>query len=594
MSTRPWTPYYGEMPSTIDYPQKTLYQVLVQAATEHPDFVSFDFLGTRRTYRSLLSTANRVARGLWALGVRPGDRICTLIPNTPHVFVLLYAANRIGAVVSPFHADCSSRELCYLLDDLQPQWALVGQDHQNGFFRLTAGRTVRGVIVASPKDFASGRRMKRLHRLERKNPLGPCGVRGISVTDSSAVARDDSYERAPAFSWVSVSRLARNVQNLPAEDELHAPENAAVILYTGGTTGMPRGVVLSDANIDAAARQMQVQGPVLPGQTLLSVVPYAHGLGLAVSIHTSVVTNAESVVVPCFTAASLAKLVVKKRPEYLVGVPAFYAALIGERRFCRARLSGLMGAFCGGDRLPQGVREEFEEIVSQGGGVIRIREGYGLSETVTACATMPESESRAGSLGVPYPDMDVKIVRHGPSADAKHFAPLAPETIGEICVRGPTVMTGYWGREDETQRSIRCHEDGTRWLHTGDLGAMDGDGFLYFVERIGRAVKIGGEPAYPGIVEAVLNDHPLVRESCVVTPQAQDGASLVAFVVPVASNGDEATLRRALTEHCERELSLRNRPELILFRTSLPHTLIGVVDYRTLVGQIRMPALAPA
>lgn len=581
VTERPWRPFYGEMPGEIDYPNTTLYEALVESASAFPRRFVYDFLGHRRTYRSLLSEVKRVAQGFWALGVRPGHRVCTLLPNSPHMIVLLYAVNRIGAVLGVLDPDAGPRDVNHLLDDLQPQWAVVTGEHVAGVQRLAGGKSIRGVVVASLRDYASPGRIKRIRRLRRRHRLNLGGLRGTVGVSTSSVNGGALFELPPTFSWLSVRKLG--VRSGPVVDQcdLHTPDQCTVVLYTGGSTDRPRGVMLSDRNLDAAARQMQLQGPILPGQKMLSVVPFSHGLGLSVSVHTAVVAGAESLILPHFTPRSIVKTFRRRRPEYLIGVPSFYAALVADRKFQRTRLSCLMGAFGGGDRISSQLCDAFEMAVRRRGGAVSIREGYGLTETVAACVTTPEIVRRGGSVGIPVPDMDVRVVRHG--ASEEHLAELPACEVGELCVSGPTVMMGYLNPSDAGNVVT---ENGVRWLRTGDLGRMDEDGFVYFIERMGRSVNSAGETIYPGIVEDALNSHPDVKQACVTIQEVAGTSHLTAHVVPTDGDLDREWIETTLRKWCAQELGERHRPSSFVFSETLPHTRLGVVDYRRVAASV--------
>lgn len=579
LTRRPWLKFYGEMPSEIDYPDVTLYEALVETAAEYPKLNAYDFLGHRRSYRSLLAEVRRVGQGLWALGVRPGHRICTFLPNCPHLFFLLYAANRIGAVPAILDADAGPREARGYLNDLKPEWGVVSDEHLAGFQSVAGSNAVRGVVVASLDDYASSGRVKRLRRFRKRRGLGLGGLRGTVGVSTRSASDAALYELPPAFMWRSMRRLG--IRNGPVGEHrtMHQPDEGCVILYTGGTSGSTGGVMLSDRNLDAAARQMEVQGPILAGQRVLSVVPFSHGLGLSVSVHTPVITAAESVIVPHFTARSVAHTIKRRKPDYLVGVPSFYAGLVMERKFQRTRLSFLMGAFGGGEKVSSHLHDAFEMVVRRRGGAVGIREGYGLTETVGACVVTPDAVRRAGSVGIPVADTIVRIVR--PDGSGEQLEDLPADSVGEICVAGPTVMLGYVGAGG----SARVHlEDGRRWLLTGDLGRMDEDGFIFFVERKGRSFLWDGNEVHPGVVEGALNSHPEVRESCVTVSEPVSDHSLRANIVPIDADLEPEWMETTLRRWCEQELDQSHRPAEFSFWRALPHTRLGVVDYKRASG----------
>jgi long-chain acyl-CoA synthetase len=375
-------------------------------------------------------------------------------------------------------------------------------------------------------------------------------------------------------------KLGIRTQAVADHRSLHGPERCAVVLYTSGTAGRPSGVMLSDRNVDAVARQMHVLGPILPGQRVLSVVPYSYGLGFGVCLHTVIAGGAETVMLPHFTSRSIARAIRRRRPDYLVGVPSFYASLVSERLFTRARLAFLMGAFVGGERISTHLLDAFEMAVRRRGGAVGIREGYGLTETVAACVATPETVRRTSSVGIPVPDTKLRIVSADPSVPG--LDALAYDEVGEICVSGPGVMLGYVNAEG---RARITDQDGVRWLRTGDLGRMDADGFVYFVDRTGSAMSLDQGPLYPGIVEGTLNAHPEVKEACVTVELTVSGPLLTAHVVPIDDDLEPDWVERTLRQWCTQNLEDRYRPSVFVFREALPHTRLGVVDYRRVAGR---------
>ncbi len=580
MADQRWLPYYGDIPATIPYPDITLYEGLTRTAAEHADHVAVEFLDGRVTYGRLEELVNSAARGLWALGVRPGDRLALLIPNMPHAAVLLYAANRLGVAMSLFHAEAGSRAVSAHLTDFDPTWMAVSDEHVGGVLRLLSAHSVRGLVVCTYRDFGRHAAVKRMQRMRRRSNVDLGGIRGASGRNGSS--GETGREAPPVFAWTSFMQLGAHL-DLPAHREVHDPDRLAVVLYTGGTTGAPVGVMHTDRQLNAVALQTQVQGPLLAGQGLLSLVPLSHGYGIAVAVHAAVSAAALSIIVPHFTSRELARLVRRRQPEYLVGVPETYIGLVFDRVFRLTRHRARMGAFCGGDRLAKSVRERFELIVRRRGGAIGIREGYGLTETVTACATMPDSDSRPGTVGIPYPDTLIGIAEPACSTDERRGDPawLADGELGEILVSGPTVMQGYWRREDLTRRAFHVGTDGRTWLRTGDLGRMDADGFLSIVERIPDQPAVPGTRIHPGLAEVALNEHVEVLEACVTARVDGSAVVLTAHVAPVDTDRDPRWLEQHLRDALE-SLDEEQRPVWYRFHTRLPRTLGGVIDRRRL------------
>lgn len=579
MSNRPWTALYGEMPAELEYPEITMFETLEMTARENPRASAYDYLGHRRTYRSVFSESKRVASGLWSIGVRTGDIAACVLPNCPHLLILTYALNRIGVTMAILDSEASGRDIRDVLTDLNPRWAVVSEGSLSGFQRASAGLGIRGIVTAKMSDYATASRIRKLRRRQKRRGFTG-GLNGPVSPVSAGEPGTGSTELPPAFAWGTMRRLGIRNALVSGHRDQHGPDDPAVILYTGGTTGKPHGVLLSDRNVNAVARQMQVQGPILPGEKILSAVPFSHGFGFAVSVHTSVVGGGESIIMPACPPRDIARAVKRKKPEYLVGVPSFYASLLAERSFRRARLSNLMGAFVGGDRISRNLLDAFEMTVRRRGGAIGLREGYGLTETVAACVVTPDVVRRDGSVGLPAPDMDVLIV----SAERDDLVPLDPGEVGEICVSGPSVMMGYVNRSGPARI---VDDEQSRWLRTGDLGSMDADGFVYYVDRRESRYETAGRPFYPGLIEDTLNAHPEVREVCVTVQNGGRDLRATAHVVLSDTDLEPDWVEETLREWCRQNLPEEYQPSRIVLCSTLPHTRVGFVDYRraaTLAG----------
>ena len=319
----------------------------------------------------------------------------------------------------------------------------------------------------------------------------------------------------------------------------------AAILYSGGTTGTPKGIVLSHWNLVTVGLQVRAWIGLGPQDTILAALPIFHGFGLAALVNAGLLSGCRLLLVPTFTPETTAELMQKKKPTLIAGVPTLYEALVRDPALRKADLSSLRAAFSGADSLPEPVRLGFEALVAERGGRVKLLEGYGLTEAVTGIVGMPINESRPGSIGVPFPDTLVAIFRAGELEEA----PVGEE--GEICVSGPAVMLGYLDDPGATAAALQAHPDGRTWLHTGDIGRMDEDGFFFFTSRLKRMIKSSGFNVFPSQVEAALHEHPSVAEVCVVgVPDASQGERVVAVVVPA----DGADARRRAGNGADRAL----------------------------------------
>ena len=354
-------------------------------------------------------------------------------------------------------------------------------------------------------------------------------------------------------------------------------DDTAVILYSGGTTGFPKGIMLTNMNFISEGMQVSAWGKFTEKDSMLAILPIFHGFGLGVCINAVFMGGAKSILVPQFTPAIVAKLIKNKRPNVVVGVPTLFDALSRNPLFQKTDFSCLRATFCGADSLPRTVKERFEGIVKKQGGNVQLLEGYGLTEAVTAIMATPLTEYREGSIGIPFPDMLAKIAKVGSTEDA----PIGEE--GEICLYGPAVMLGYLGYAEETASVLKRHADGNIWLHTGDIGTMDRDGFFYFKLRLKRMIKSSGMNVYPSQVEECLYQHPAVDKACIIgVPDESQVQRVKGFVVLKDPSKAGADMEQALIEHCKTHLIKWSCPREIEFRTTLPITLIGKVAFKEL------------
>jgi long-chain acyl-CoA synthetase len=354
-------------------------------------------------------------------------------------------------------------------------------------------------------------------------------------------------------------------------------DDMAVILYSGGTTGVPKGIMLSNMNMISEGMQVAEWGKMTDGDAILAILPIFHGFGLGVCVNAAFMGGARSILVPQFTPDTVAGLIKSKRPNFIVGVPTLYDALSRNPRFHAADLRCLRATFSGADTLPRPVKDRFEDIVKRQGGNVQLLEGYGLTEAVTAIMATPLGEYREGSMGIPFPDMMAKIIKAGTTEEAD----IGEE--GELCLHGPAVMLGYLDNPEETAKVLKTHDDGRQWLHTGDIAAMDGDGFFYFKLRLKRMIKSSGMNVYPTQVEDVLYRHPAVQDACVIgVPDESQVERVKAFVVLKDQGKAGSDMELELINYCRGHLIKWSCPREIEFRTELPKTLVGKIAFNVL------------
>jgi long-chain acyl-CoA synthetase len=554
---KPWLDYYGDVPHTIDYPRVTMYEALMRTVAASPEAVAYDFFGTTATYRQFGAEIDRCADALAAMGLRAGDRMTIAMPTCPQAVICFYAVNKLGAVASMIHPLSTATEIEFYLNLSRSRFALTLDAFYGKFNQIRDNTGLEQLILARIPDYLGW--LKRL---------------GFNLTKGRKIA---AVPPDPIVVWWQAMMTQAHP---PAAKNGTGFEDLAVILYSGGTTGTPKGIMLSNRNFICEGMQVSAWGNLAQGDAILAILPVFHGFGLGVCINAAFMGGAKSIMVPQFTPETVAKLIRSKRPNFIVGVPTLYEALNRNPLFQKTDLSCIKAAFSGADTLPRCVKDRFEEIIHQQGGRTQLREGFGLTEAVTAIMAMPMTEYRENSIGIPFPDMAAKIVASGTTAEV----PFGEE--GEICLHGPAVMMGYLDQPEETAKALQTHADGRVWLHTGDIGTMDADGFFYFRLREKRMIKSSGMNVYPAQVEEQLYRHPDVLEACVIgVPDLQQGERVKAFVVLKNPAKAGPQMEKELIAFCRKDLIKWSCPREVEFRSELPLTLVGKVAFAELVAE---------
>lgn len=524
MMNRPWYSHFDYwVRPNLNYPRRPLTDILRIAAADVPDRPATAFLGAELTYAQIKDRSDRFATALARMGIVQGDRVGVMLPNCPQYLIAVFGILRVGAIVVNVNPLYTPREI-----------GVVAQD--------SGMRLLVVLDLLAPAAQAAG-------------------VEKLLVT---SFTQGGSFEEAIAS--VDVPKLPR-VQIDPMND-------VAVLQYTGGTTGTPKGAMLTHYNIFANVVQMTtLQIPALRRgeERYLLVIPFFHIYGFTVGLMAGAWLGAQQILIPKYDVEALLNAVRDYRPTYFPAVPTIYISLLNHPKARESGLDRIRAFNSGSAPLPVEVLEQFEQMT---GGMLS--EGYGLSEASPVTHTSPTlSVRKPGSIGIPLPDTDMKIVDLN---DGTQEVPLGTE--GELCIAGPQVMKGYWNHPGETANAIRTDADGTRWLHTGDIATMDADGFTYIVQRKKDMIIVSGFNVYPGEIESVLFTHPAVMEACVIgIPDAYRGEAVKAFVV--FKPGVSATIDE-LKAHCAKDLAEFKRPTHVELRESLPKSAVGKILRRML------------
>ncbi len=550
-----WFKFFGDIPHTIDYPDISMYDMIKNTAQKYPEYTAYDFMGRGASYKEFLQQIDICAKALKMQGVGDGDAVTVCLPNVPQAIIMFYAINKVGAIASMVHPLSAENEILFYLNESKSKLAITLTQFLSKFEAIQGKSCVQKVIAA---------------KIEEALP----SVKGFFYKFIG------NEPKVPDLNWV-ISWKDFMDMGEKCDDMIvcnRKGDDSAVILFSGGTTGTSKGILLTNLNFNALAMQTAAASQCLDaGDTMLSVMPVFHGFGLGVGIHTMLAYGGRCVLIPRIDVKEFANLFKKYKPNYMAGVPTLFEAMMRNEDMKNVDLSCLKGLFSGGDSLSIELKKKVDEFIKERGATIQVREGYGTTECVTASCLTPKDYYREGSIGIPFPDTYYKIVVPNTNDEAK------VGEMGEICIAGPTLMKEYINNTKETLQTLREHDDGKTYLHTGDLGYIDEDGFIYFVQRLKRMIVTSGYNVYPSQIENVIDAHEAVLFSTVIGVKDDYRMQKVkAFIVlkPEFKPTDE--IKKSIEEHCAKSIAKYALPREYEYRDSLPKTLVGKIAYREL------------
>lgn len=566
MLNRPWHKHWPEgVPTTIDYPDIAVHELLRRAAKAHGDRVALSFYGKTITYRELDEQADRFAAGLRKIGMKARDRVSLVLPNTPHFFVAFFGALRAGGIVVQTNPLYTPRELEQLWNDAGVETVVALDMFWANVSKARPTTQVKRVVVCDAADYLKAP-LRQLYPIKKKKDLKKAGHWPLEIPDEA---------------WVH--RFAKVLETPPtpgSEPTVNPAADVAVLQYTGGTTGTPKAAMLTHRNLVANAHQTASWlGAKSEGQErFLAAIPLFHVYGLTTVMTVPLVLGAMVILYPNpREIPQILKLINRTKPTLFPGVPTMYIAILRNPKVGKYDLRSIKACVSGAAPLPNEVRHEFEKVT---GG--RIVEGYGLTEASPVTHANPLTGVVKEGIGIPFPDTDARIV----AADDP-TRELSQGEVGELAIQGPQVMKGYWNRPEESAAVLR---DG--WLLTGDIARMDEDGYFFIVDRKKDMILCSGYNVYPREVEEVLFMHPAVAEAAAIgLPDPYRGETVKAFVI--LKPGMTATEDEVIA-FCKERLAPFKVPKQVEFATDLPKTLVGKVLRRELKERELARAKAPA
>lgn len=532
----------------------TMYEVMKAASTKRPEATACSFFGCKMSCAKLLSEVDRCAESLASMGVTKGQYVTLALPNCPQAVILVYAVNKLGAVANMVHPLSSEKEIEYFVKITHSSFAVTFDMTYSKFMAVWDNLGLEHLVVTTPSDGLSGIK-KFLYNLTSKSDFK--GGNGSSI-----IGWSEFMKAGQAYAGTIPDRVT-------------GPEDIAVVLYSGGTTGSVKGVMHTNSGFNSLSLQILERKDLYPSDLMMALMPVFHGFGLGVSVHTAVMVGMEMILIPRFIPDEFCKTLVKRRATIVVGIPSMYGPLMKNRYLANADLSQLTFIVSGGDTLNTEMQARVDKFFTDRGSHVEVSPGYGLSEAIGAICVDVGGKIK-GSVGKAFEGNIIRVV-------AEDGTDMPTGEYGEIIVSGPTIMAGYLDNESETERVVKTDADGRRWLHTGDIGYLDEEGAVHYVQRLKRLIITNGYNVYPTQVETVFDGHPYVSASCAIgVPDKRKGQRVKVFVVLNSGVPADDSTRGELMAYARQNISKFALPSEIEFRTELPQTNMGKIAFRTL------------
>jgi len=542
----------------LTYPDVSMYEMVRRCARKYPELIAYSYYGNRVTYSSYIKKIDTCANAYARLGVVKGDVVSIVMPNTPEAIISFYALNKIGAVINMIHPLSSEEEIKYAMETTKTKYALVADIVYKKVKNIKDELKLNKIIFSSVS--------------ESMDPITKIGYKfkTIGKVDNNltedTVAFGRFYNRSKFFNGTI--------------KDTGTGKDVAVMLHSGGTTGKPKCVVLTNKNFNAVALGLlETTQDMGPGVSTLSIMPIFHGFGLACTFHAVNITGGEAIILPTVSPKSFDETILKYKPNTIGCVPSLLEGLPNSKKLEDADLSFLKCIICGGDGISDKLCERLNNFLYDHGSDAKVRAAFGMTECTAGVTMVPKDKYKIGSIGYPIPDTEVKII----NPDTKKEC--ITNEVGEICISGPSVMKGYLNDPEETENVLIKHKDGKIWMHSGDLGYKDEDDCIFFKARLKRMIVTSGYNVYPGQIEQIILEHPYVEKCAVVgVPHPYKKEVVKAYIVLKKGLVLNSEIKKSIKEHCEKNIAGYALPYAYGYRKELPVTKIGKVAYKELIN----------
>lgn len=557
----PWAKYYTKEELNIKIPDISMYDQVKKSSYLYPNYIAYEYMGRKCSYQNFIKEINAYAKVFTKAGVKHGDIVTIMLPNMPNVLVSLYALNKIGAIANMVHPLSSEEEILFSLTSTKSKHLIMLNTFYTKIENIIDKTDVKEVIFASASDYMP-------FFLKVGYNLSQIGKYKKHPKRDKYLSWKGFYKKYYSTEYIKFPKFGK--------------DTPAVIIHSGGTSGTPKNVVIQNRAFILGALQEKISMKNLhAGDCCLAIMPNFHGFGLSVLMHTPLALGCYTILIPQFDAKKFDIMFHKKNPSCVLGVPTLFEALMSNNNVKNLDLSNLKYIVSGGDILPKSLENKMNEYLKEHNSLGKITQGYGLSEALAAVCLACDDVNKSGSVGIPLAGNQVKII------DPATRETLKYGDVGEICVHSKAFMQGYLNDESETNTALQVHKDGHVWLHTGDLGYMDEDGFVFYKGRLKRMIVSSGYNVYPSHVEEVIESHPAVLQCTVVgVPHPYKQEVPKAFIV-LKEGYIAMFVKDDIKAYCKKKLSKYMIPAEFVFRKRLPKTKLGKVDFKSLQKDTR-------
>lgn len=547
----PWYNSYENVKTHLNYPEYSIYQSVYKTSQKYPDNIAYNYFNTKISYKQYIKEIDEVSKSFKQIGVKKGDKVAICMPNTPEAIISIYALNKIGAIATMIHPLSAKNEIKEYLNITKSKILLIIDVTFKKIESIIKETKIKKTIIATVN-----------------NSMPPLLSFIYTITQKPRI-NISKYENT--ISWKKFLKNGKNYKK--PINENGKGEDPAIIMFSGGTTGKNKAILLSNKNFNAVAYQYIEINAFNHTESLFALMPIFHAFGLG-TIHMFNVIGATNIYIPTFDFKLFHKYLKQYKPTTIMAVPTLLKTIMNNKKINKMDLSFIRHIFCGGDFLHDDLKKDLDKFFKDHHSKCVIRPGYGLTECTSASCLVPKNKYKKNSVGIPGPDTYFKIVKINTTEE------LPYNEKGEICISGPTIMIGYLNNQKETENTLKKHDDGLTWLHTGDIGHMDEEGWIFFDSRIKRLIVCNGYNIFPKQIEELLNKHEYIKESVAVGMSHPYKKEVVKVGIILKEGIEESEeIKIAIDKYCRENLSKFAVPYEYVFYKEFPKTKLNKIDY---------------